>query len=401
MPQLKQPMTLKDKSLPEYVNLYCGTCERWISKLRQAQATGRLAYWNMTWSVLAECRQIERSLSEFPYSIIEMMSPQLTRKFAKMIGAYDYETRYFDSRLDNEERHKSVCTAMFRSVLTPYVYTDDDEILSHTFTQDLVFETLDRVPGLRTLDLTCSIRGDNRAHLARMICRLSHLQAFTYPCDCTDEVVEQLGSNCSRLKELDLYLSRGVTNASVQHLLKLRELEFLNLDGTQIDSKQYGLLLSELPIIKNIWFRKMEENILDQVAEENLHKVSQVSGHFLNIHMLAQRCPNITTLDIDVPVYRPSLELSDLAALTTLRTVRILGKYYISSQRYITYNLHAILTGIGPRLTDLTLDSFDRVKLQDIVTLCPALASLSLLECTLLPLDPNNRSTPIYPISEI
>jgi hypothetical protein len=107
-----------------------------------------------------------------------------------------------------------------------------------------------------------------------MIYHLRHLQEFTYKHSCTDEVVDQLGLHCSRLKELDLYLSRGVTNASVQHLLQLRKLEFVNLDETQIDSKHYGLLLSELPIIKNIRFRKMEENILDQVAEENLHKMS-------------------------------------------------------------------------------------------------------------------------------
>jgi hypothetical protein len=103
-----------------------------------------------------------------------------------------------------------------------------------------------------------------------------------------------MGLHCSRLKELDLDLCRGVTNASVQHLLQLRKLEFINLDGTQIDSKHYGLLLSQLPIIKNITFRKMEENILDQVAEENLHKVSHVSGHVPNIHMLAQRCRNVS-----------------------------------------------------------------------------------------------------------
>jgi hypothetical protein len=80
----------------------------------------------MTFSVLAECRQIERTLSEFPSFITEMMYPQLTRKFAEMI--WGYKSAYFcsDPRLEDIERANSLCIAMFRSVLTPYVYKDDD-----------------------------------------------------------------------------------------------------------------------------------------------------------------------------------------------------------------------------------------------------------------------------------
>jgi hypothetical protein len=151
------------------------------------------------------------------------------------------------------------------------VYKYDGEIMSHTFTQNLVIQTLDSVPGLRTLHLTQPSREDNTAQLARMIYQVWHLQTFTYLYDCTDKVVEQLELHCSGLKELDLDISRGVTNASVQHLLHLGKLEFKNSDGTQIYSKHYGLLLSELPIIKNITFRKIEKNILDQV-----HRISSI-----------------------------------------------------------------------------------------------------------------------------
>jgi hypothetical protein len=45
------------------------------------------------------------------------------------------------------------------------------------------------------------------------------------------------------------------------------------LDGAQIDKEHYGLLRSELPIIKNTEFRRAQKNILDRVAEENLHKI--------------------------------------------------------------------------------------------------------------------------------
>jgi hypothetical protein len=383
------PMTLKDKSLQECVNFYCGTCVRWISELRQAQATGRLAYWNMKWSVLAECRQIERSLAEFPSLKIEMMSPQLTRKFGEMIGIYNFEYRYVYLSFDNEERHNSLCTAMFRSVLTPYVYKYDGDIFSNTYTQSFVVQTLDSVPGLRTLHLTYSIPRDEPASLSTMIYHLRDLQAFTYKHSCTDEVVEQLGLHCSRLKELDLYSSDDVTNASVQHLLQLRKLEFLNLEGTQIDDEQYGLLLSELSQIKNISFRLMGKGTLDHVAEKVLHKISHVRCGDRDISMIAQKCRYITNLHIDVCGFKK--DLSGLAALTTLHTVRI------SYGDYVTRNMNAVLTGIGPRLTDLTLNYIKNVNLHDIVTVCPLLASLSLFDCKFLPSDPNTSLDPQLP----
>jgi hypothetical protein len=391
MPQLKQPMTLKDKSLQECVILYRGSCERWISKMRQAQETGRIAYFNMTWSVLAECRQIKRSLSELPYLTIEMMSPQLTSEFAEIIGYYILQYRNFPLGFRNEERHNSLCTAMFGSVLTSYVYKYDDEIIWWNSTRNLILQTLASVPGLRTLHLTHPREEDDPAQILRMICHVSHLQAFTYKYNCTDEVVEQLALYCTRLKEISLCESESVTNASVQYLLQLRKLEFLNLDGTLIDNEQYGLLLSELPQIKDIDFNFGSERILDHVAEKDLRKISHVRGPVCNISMLTQRCCYITNLDIHARVYLTPVDLSGLTPLTTLRTVRISTGYYDAC------NLNAALTGIGPRLTDLTLRSVKRVNLRDIVTLCPLLASLSLLECTLLPLDPNTPFDPQLP----
>jgi hypothetical protein len=91
----------------------------------------------------------------------------------------------------------------------------------------------------------------------------------------------------------------------------------------------------------------MGEDILDHVAEKDLHKISYVRGPVWNISMLVQRCRYITNFDIQV--YAFEVDLSGLAALTTLRTVKI------SSGHYVTCNLNAALTDIGPRLTNLTL----------------------------------------------
>jgi hypothetical protein len=160
-----------------------------------------------------------------------------------MIEAYNDEYRDFDPRFDSVERHISLCIAMFRSVLTSYVYKYGDNILSRPFTRNLVVQTLNIVPGLRTLHLTHPSHEDDPAQLARIIRGLRHLLEFTYEYNCSDEVMEQLGSHCTHLKKVSIFGSRHVTNASVLHFLQLRKLEFLNLDGTEIDEEHYGLLL--------------------------------------------------------------------------------------------------------------------------------------------------------------
>jgi hypothetical protein len=336
--------------------------------------------------VFAECREIQRSLSELPYFFREIVSPQLTSKFADMIDNYNDKIRYLNHRFWNEE-HNSLCIAMFRSVLTPYVYSYDDKFMRNSFTQTLAIQTLDSVPGLRTLHLRHGSTEEQSAQFVRMIYHLRHLQVFTCFFHCTDEVIEQLGLYCTHLKEVYLCDSLGVTNASVQHLLQLRKLELLYLAGTKIDQEHYGLLLSELPQIKNITFWSIERNILDHITLENLDNISYVRGHVEDISMLAQRCRNITELFIELR----AVDLSGLADLTTLRTVRLSGGDYARC------NLNAVLTGIGSRLTDLTLSVITHVDLQDIVTLCPTLASLSLSHCTLLALEQNTPLDPQLP----
>jgi hypothetical protein len=176
MPQLRQPRTLKDISVQMYVNLYCGACEKWISQLYAAAKSSSSDYSSISRSVEAECQQIKRSLSDLPYSLLEIISPQLTRKFEYMIYDYHRNTRSFKFILPNIKLfikvHNSLCTAMFRSVLTPYLYKHDD----FGFTENVVLQTLDSVSGLRTLRLMTK----ESLVVERMLPHLTNLEVFSY-----------------------------------------------------------------------------------------------------------------------------------------------------------------------------------------------------------------------------
>jgi hypothetical protein len=344
MPQFRQPMTLLDMSIQKYVNLYCGTCRRWISKF---------------------------------YAATE-------RKLAEMIENYHYKFRELEPTLAKEVEHENLCIAMFRSVQTPYVYEYDDEIMAKSFTQNLTIQIMERVPGLKKIYLSNVTRINRSTELARMIPHLRELQVFTYVSHCTEEVIEQLGLHCPHLKEVSVVHSWGVTNASVQHLLQLGELQFLYLDGTRIDEEHYGLLIAELPQIKNIRLYRKIIKILDHIPVQNLRTITHAIGEVEDINILTQKCRNITNLDI----ISSTVDLSGLTALTALRSL------YVSFTDYATSNLNAVLTGIVPRLISLTLCDISNVNLQDIVSLCPSLQTLALCSCSYSPL---NAETPLDP----
>jgi hypothetical protein len=283
------------------------------------------------------------------------------------------------------EEHNKLCVLMFRSVLTPCLYEYEPEILSQCFTQDLVVKTLDSVPRLRTLCLTKVSYIDGSAQLATSIHHLGDLQVFNYRIHCTDEVVRQLGLNCPHLTEVSFLDSLGVTNDCVPHLLQLRELKFLNFSGTQIDSKHYGLLLSQLRNIADIRF-KNREDVLHHIAPETLDTIIHVYDIADDINMQIRKFPKTTNLH----VFETEVDLSGVTAWTELRVLQI------SYADCLTVNMNATLTGIGHKLTELILLSISNLNLQDIITLCKSLKSLVVSMCSILPL---NADTPLNPQS--
>jgi hypothetical protein len=373
MPQLKQPMRLEEMTIRGFYNRYVGNCQKWMQVLGEADER----------NVLRECRQMEDEISKLPPAILKWLSPRLAKKFVKLIRAYDNENlstlRLYPWAL--YARNK-LFKAVFRSVLTRYVQKLDTRGLLLHFVRDVILENLDAVPGLLELHLDCRCRDHSK--LLALMSYLENLQVFTHLVHCTDNIIEQLQRHCPHLTELVVTNSRQVTNASVQPLRKARKLYFLDLNGTEIDDEHYGMLLSELPNISNITFRQMESSILRHIAVESLDTITHVKGYIPDIDTVTHKFPNITNITMcPFPRY--------MSGLTTLNVSRNLE---ICSLDYVRSNFKAVLQSVGHRLTDLELSHVHRVDLQDIITLCPSLISLSLIQCTFLylhsdtPLDP-------------
>jgi hypothetical protein len=389
MPQLKQPMALEEICVRLHINKYCGKCEKWLQDLLEAKKRDKYTYKVVFDNVMKECREMAEEISKLPPGILKLLSPRLPKKFAKLINTFDRNSRRFPRHFRSIRRHVSLCKALFRSVLTRFVYKFDTGLESNTFVSFIMAKNLHHVPGLLELYLyPCHHKQSGL--LASKMRHVKNLRIFKCHYHCTDKIITQLQRHCPHLTELDVTNSLGVTNASVQPLKETRKLKYLNLYGTQIGDEQYAMILSELPNIANITSRENEASILRHIAVGSLDTITHVSGYIQDIDTLTHKCPNITNIDM-TDMYPRTRDLLGLTAFNVLRALEIHHLDYGSS------DFNAVLQVVGHRLTDLKLSHAKCVDLQDITTLCPTLVNLFLIDCTFLHLDSNTPLDPRLP----
>jgi hypothetical protein len=380
MPQLKQPLTLQEIGIRLYVKKYCDKCKRWMDLLHTLPRE----------TVLKESCEMQEEISKLMPWILKLLSPRLAKKFLKLIYTYDSNSSSRPRNVLDTWTRVTLCKAIFRSVLTRFVQKVDTSFCSYLFIQIILLQNLDSLPGLLDLSIRPSFAshlGDHLGLMSSKIHHLTNLQIFKYPCHCTDEIILQLQLNCPRLKVIEINDSKEVTNASVQHLMELRGLKFLDLCGTQIDDEHYGLILTELPNIANIKSRGNENSILRHITMKSLDTITHLSGSFQDIEVLIQKCPNTTNIEL----LQNCRDLSRLTAFNALRVLKIVSIDYGKS------NLNAVLRDIGHRLTELNLIRVKNLDLQDIIILCPSLEDLSLIDCTCLYLNTNKPFDPQLP----
>jgi hypothetical protein len=71
-------------------------------------------------------------------------------------------------------------------------------------------------------------------HLVQNIQILNHLQEFNFLVGCTTKIIVELAKYCQQLKNINVEYFRLVDSNCVEHLLKLRLLQKLNVAGTLV-----------------------------------------------------------------------------------------------------------------------------------------------------------------------
>jgi hypothetical protein len=187
-------------------------------------------------------------------------------------------------------------------------------------------------------------------------------------------VVQQLALHCRKLEEIDVSNSAAVTNASVEHLKKIKDLSYVSLMRTSVTTESYGLLISELPKITNINCQFRIFDVLNSISSESLHNITSINSRIYDASMLTRKCPNITIVIV-------ACVDGDLSSLATLNK---LVELHIDNGDYLKSNMETVLQGVGHRLERLYLCSVRNVNMSHIVTLCSCLLSLKIKYCTIV-----------------
>jgi hypothetical protein len=370
MPQLKKPLTLQDATAKVYGEIYCCQGQRWLANLFQAVENRRGGYLLTANTALDECRQMADEILMIAPGILKLLSPRLALQFGHIILKYDGLNHRLMGMSGNAKKiYLSLCSAMFRSVLSRFIQNFDTDITTKRIGHLIILENLDCVPNLLEFSLSCVFQNKSLL-IASKIHYLWNLQIFKYRYYCSGEIVQLLGMYCPLLTDVDIAGSAGVTNASVQHLMELRELKFLNVEGTQIDDEHYAIILSELPNIASIRFCQHDVSIISRIAAERLDTITHIKVSFLDMNKLIS--PSTTNISL-------TTDDRDLSGLTAFNALHVLT---LCDLDYRRCNLTAVMRGIGHGLTDLKVFRAKRVKPRDIITLCPSLVNLSLVSST-------------------
>jgi hypothetical protein len=184
----------------------------------------------------------------------------------------------------------------------------------------------------------------------------------------------ELATYWQRITTLDISSSRNVDDGSVVHLLKLKNLVYLNIVHTSITPEAYVRVFSELPNVENISWNSWStpaDDILMNIDKDRLRSVKSIMGNFVNAPILIQKCQFVSKLSLFYAHYYLS-ELKDLIALTDLTIVDTNSR---------TIHLLNVLKNVGPRLRRLHLSRVISVSFDAVAFNCYGLQILEMIDC--------------------
>jgi hypothetical protein len=267
-----------------------------------------------------------------------------------------------------------VCRSILQALLPPGLTILDMSCVNSDFMKELMVLSFPSLPSIKCLKAdtgafsTCSWLLLNNIHL------LTYLHEFIFPTGCYRQILAELATCWQRITTLDISSSKNVDDGSVVHLLKLKNLVYLNIVDTSITPKAYVSVLSELRKVENIsWTSRSTpaDDILKSIDKDRICSVKSIMGNLRNISILIQKYQFISKLSL----FYAQCNLSDLTNLVALTDLTIVN----SKSRVIL--LSATLRGVGPRLIRLQLSGVIDVSINTVAYHCSQLQTLEMADC--------------------
>ncbi|GFG34592.1 hypothetical protein Cfor_01923 [Coptotermes formosanus] len=346
------------------------TAARWTERLYWAVSLSRKKWLRETQLLEEECGKFRADFLWLGSKPSEFIN-RAAKEVVQIIDKYDRNNGLHLTTTADKEIHKHICRCMLEAALFPTI--TDWHIKNDTseFTKELMVLLFPCLPNMKCLRVAEDMPSRCSWLLANNIRMLNHLQEFYFPIGCSRHVLIELGKHCKQLKRLSVMSSKHVDDSSVNHLLKLRNLVFLNVDGTHVTPKGYSRLLCNLPKLRNITWANRVDDVLLNITKDEIQTVKSLIGTVRNALTIVLKCPFITHLSL----FAVKDNLSDLKELNAVTEFTL-----VDCDSDIG-NLAEVLHGIGPKLKELDLSNVTNVSIRDVTKCCTHLEILSLDCC--------------------
>jgi hypothetical protein len=275
---------------------------------------------------------------------------------------------------DDRMSFMCVCRSILQALLPPGLTRWDMTCVYSDFMKELMVLSFPSLPSIKCLKADTGTFSTCSWLLLNNIQLLTYLHEFIFPTGCYREILAELATYWQRITILDIRSSRNVDDDSVVHLLKLKNLVYLNIIDTCITAKAYVTILTELPKVENISWHSSStpaEYILKSIDKDRLSSVKSIKGTFRNALILIQKCQFISKLSLLYANYD----------LTELKNLIALNDLTIEKPNSGTTHLLKMLLDIGPRLRRLHLVSDFSVSLKTVAFRCCNLHTLEMTDC--------------------
>ncbi|KAJ9577838.1 hypothetical protein L9F63_025300 [Diploptera punctata] len=195
---------------------------------------------------------------------------------------------------------------------------------------------------------------------------LQNLQEFAYNF-CTDNIVQTVSSVSNRLRVLDIRESPGVTNVSVGHILKFRELKVLRITNTNITTQGVTGILKGIP--QESCYFSTETNLQLDLIEFN------APFSEFEIGLVSESFKNLVSLELSLV---EECSLTPLSSLTRLKSLALRRHGCPEICVFPFVHVVDLLRNIGHQLEELQIINLNGTNLKAVAVNCPALHTLVL-----------------------
>ncbi|KAJ9590564.1 hypothetical protein L9F63_016413 [Diploptera punctata] len=344
------PIRLPNLAVEAFGKYLSGILEKLVTQSR------RTSIENFTKEILDPvCGELEEIITKFvPVALADEVTEKL---MTDLLKTYSYLEKHNDYSKQSTETYenkidfcKQVTVAICSAILHPsmkefkfsrFQFPEVKYSEAKTFINYFISVILKKLGNIRCLMLEMQEFDENIFH--ENIKFLKNLEEFTF-FGCTDGILEVLSDTCKNIKFIDLRNSEKVTVSSVESILKLKCLEYLNLKWTSI--MPHGI----------------EQLVYGLKSRNQISLLKDFQSMFLpyQINHIPVWFPNLISLELYVH------EQYSLFPLKELKQLSHLGIYFSIVQSYSSVDFEELLKSLGSQLISLKLCQFRENKLTNV-----------------------------------